>query len=138
MRRAGSLAIAAASVLVSSSISTAAWAAEPKVVVTIKPLHALVTQVMSGVGAPELLVKGATSPHSYTLKPSEARSLNNADLFFRMSETVESFTTKVAKSLPKSVARGDPAGRTGHEALGAANGRDLRAAFPRQGQGARP
>ena len=104
MRRVGSLAIAAASVLVSSSISTAGWAAEPKVVVTIKPLHALVTQVMSGVGAPELLVKGATSPHSYTLKPSEARSLNNADLFFRMSETVESFTTKVARSLPKSVA----------------------------------
>jgi len=104
MRRAGSLTIAAASVLVSSSICTAAWAAEPKVVVTIKPLHALVTQVMSGVGAPELLVKGATSPHSYTLKPSEARSLNNADLVFRMSETVESFTIKVARSLPKSVA----------------------------------
>jgi len=104
MRRAGSLTLAVASVVVSSSISTAAWAAEPKVVVTIKPLHALVTQVMSGVGAPELLVKGATSPHSYTLKPSEARSLNNADLFFRMSETVESFTTKVARSLPKSVA----------------------------------
>ena len=32
MRRVGSLAIAAASVLVSSSISTAGWAAEPKVV----------------------------------------------------------------------------------------------------------
>ena len=70
---------------------------------TIKPLHALVTQVMSGVGAPELLVKGAASPHSYALKPSEARALHNADLFFRMSETVESFTVKVVRSLPKRV-----------------------------------
>src|SRR5262245_29637901 len=103
MGRAGSLAIAAASVVVSSSISTAAWAAELKVVVTIKPLHALVAQVMSGVGAPELLVKGSASPHSYALKPSEARALNNADLFFRVSETVEAFTAKVVRSLPKRV-----------------------------------
>jgi zinc transport system substrate-binding protein len=86
-----------------SLASTAPRAAELKVVVTIKPLHALVTQVMSGVGVPELLVKGAASPHSYALKPSEARVLNNADLFFRMSETVESFTAKVVKSLPKRV-----------------------------------
>ncbi len=72
-------------------------------VVTIKPLHALVAQVMAGVGSPELLVKGAASPHSYALKPSEARALNNADLLFRMSETVEAFMVKVAKSLPQRV-----------------------------------
>jgi zinc transport system substrate-binding protein len=83
--------------------STGAQAAEPKVVVTIKPLHALVAQVMAGVGSPELLVKGAASPHTYALKPSEARALNNTDLVFRMSETVESFMVKVAKSLPQRV-----------------------------------
>ena len=104
MRCASSLAIGAAGSLLASSLaSTAPWAADLKVVVTIKPLHALVAQVMAGVGAPELLVKGAASPHSYALKPSEARALHNADLFFRMSETVESFTVKVVKSLPKRV-----------------------------------
>ena len=104
MRPASSLAIGAVGTLLASSLaSTAPWAADPMVVVTIKPLHALVAQVMSGVGAPELLVKGASSPHSYALKPSEGRALHNADLFFRMSETVEAFTIRVVKSLPKRV-----------------------------------
>jgi zinc transport system substrate-binding protein len=80
-----------------------AAAAEPKVVVTIKPLHALVAQVMTGVGVPELLVKGSASPHTYALRPSETRALQHADLFVRMSETVEPFTARIVKSLPDSV-----------------------------------
>jgi zinc transport system substrate-binding protein len=103
MWRAGGRACVAASLLALSLGSTGAQAAELKVVVTIKPLHALVAQVMAGVGLPELLVKGAASPHTYALKPSEARALSNADLVFRMSETVEGFMVKVAKSLPQRV-----------------------------------
>jgi zinc transport system substrate-binding protein len=78
-------------------------AADISVVVTIKPLHALVAQVMAGAGTPELLVQGAASAHTYALKPSDATKLNAADVFFRMSETMEPFTAKVAKSLPKRV-----------------------------------
>ena len=77
--------------------------ADLNVVVTIKPLHALVSQVMTGVGTPELLVQGAASPHTYALKPSDASKLNRADVFFRMSDAMEPFTAKVAKSLPKRV-----------------------------------
>ena len=72
-------------------------------VVTIKPLHALVAQVMAGVGVPELLVKGSASPHTYALRPSETRALQHADLFVRMSETVEPFTARIVRSLPDSV-----------------------------------
>jgi zinc transport system substrate-binding protein len=71
--------------------------------VTIKPLHALVAQVMAGVGSPVLLVKGLASPHTYALRPSEARALNDADLFVRMSETVEPFTARIVRSLPDTV-----------------------------------
>ncbi len=78
-------------------------AAEIKVVVSIKPLHALVTGVMAGVASPKLLVDGAASPHTYALKPSDARLLHQADLFFRMSESVEPFTARIVRSLPKSV-----------------------------------
>ena len=78
-------------------------AADLSVVVTIKPLHALVAQVMAGAGTPQLLVQGAASAHTYALKPSDAAKLNQADIFFRMSEVMEPFTTKVAKSLPKRV-----------------------------------
>ena len=93
---------ALAAVLFVAAIS-AARASELKVVVTIKPLHALVGQVMAGVGAPQLLVTGASSPHTYSLKPSQVRALNGADVFVRMSEMVEPFTVKIAKTLPKTV-----------------------------------
>jgi zinc transport system substrate-binding protein len=82
---------------------TPAAAAELKVVVTIKPLHALVAQVMAGVGDPDLIVKGAASPHAYSVKPSEARALHNADVFVRMSEAVEPFTAKLVTALPERV-----------------------------------
>ena len=48
-------------------------------------------------------MQGASSAHTYALKPSDAAKLNQADIFFRMSETMEPFTAKVAKSLPKRV-----------------------------------
>jgi zinc transport system substrate-binding protein len=73
------------------------------VVVTIKPLHALVAQVMAGVGSPELLVKGLANPHTYALRPSETRMLHGADLLVRMSETVEPFTAKLVRALPRKV-----------------------------------
>jgi zinc transport system substrate-binding protein len=101
MRRAIACLVLAAS-LVALSCATRASAA-PKVVVTIKPLHALVAQVMDGVGSPVLLVNGLASAHTYSLKPSEARALHDADLLVRMSETVEPFTGRIVRSLPTSV-----------------------------------
>lgn len=72
----------------------------PRVVVTIKPIHALVSSVMAGVAEPDLLVKGQASPHTYALKPSESRSLYAADAIFRVSDTIEPFTTKIKAALP--------------------------------------
>jgi zinc transport system substrate-binding protein len=74
-----------------------------RVVVTIKPLHALVVRVMAGAGSPTLLIHGPQSPHTYALKPSDAKALSTADVFFRMSEAVEPFTVKLVGTLPKSV-----------------------------------
>ncbi|MFM9851048.1 MAG: zinc ABC transporter substrate-binding protein [Hyphomicrobiaceae bacterium] len=77
--------------------------AEPKVVATIKPIHALVAGVMAGVGEPKLLIDGAGSPHTFTLKPSDARALNQSDMVFRVSDILEPFMIKVLTALPKSV-----------------------------------
>jgi zinc transport system substrate-binding protein len=70
------------------------------VVVTIKPLHALVAEVMRGAGEPVLLVKAASSPHTYALKPSDVMALNHSDLFFRTSDALEPFTVRISRSLP--------------------------------------
>jgi zinc transport system substrate-binding protein len=75
----------------------------PKVVVTIKPIHALVTEVMEGVGTPTLLVDGAASPHTFSLRPSTARAINEADVFVRISDSLEPFTRKIVQALPSSV-----------------------------------
>ncbi len=80
-----------------SAISPAA--AAPKVVVSIKPLHSLATGVMAGVGAPELLLKGAATPHSYAMKPSDVRSLLRADLVIWVGAGMESFLSKPIRSL---------------------------------------
>lgn len=74
-----------------------------KTVVTIKPVHALALQVLDGVAAPVLIVDGSASPHTYALKPSDAKLFNDADLVVRVSESLEPFTTRVVRSLPKSV-----------------------------------
>jgi zinc transport system substrate-binding protein len=76
-------------------------AAELSVVATIKPVHALVAQVMAGVGQPALLVRGSASPHTFSLRPSDAKSLAHADLVFRVSLATEPFTAKLAAQLPK-------------------------------------
>lgn len=52
----------------------------PRVATDIPPVHALVAQVMAGLGTPDLIVAPGTSPHGYALRPSEARALQAADL----------------------------------------------------------
>lgn len=52
----------------------------PRVAVDIAPVHSLVTRVMDGVGSPDLIVAPGGSPHEYSLKPSEATALQEADL----------------------------------------------------------
>ncbi|MEQ1696827.1 MAG: zinc ABC transporter substrate-binding protein [Hyphomicrobiaceae bacterium] len=83
---------------------TFASAGDLKVVVTSKPIHSLAAAVMDGVGVPKLLVEGSASPHSFALKPSGASAINAADVFFRVSGTVEPFSEKISAALPASVA----------------------------------
>ena len=73
------------------------WAGDalgPKVVVSIKPVHSLVSGVMSGINPPALLMKGASSPHGYVLRPSEARLLARADLVVWVGPNLETFLKK--------------------------------------------
>lgn len=76
-------------------------AATPKVVVTIKPVHSLVSGVMEGIAEPELLLEGAASPHGYSMKPSQVRALSNADLVVWVGPSIEGFMVKPVKSVLK-------------------------------------
>jgi zinc transport system substrate-binding protein len=73
-----------------------------KVVVSIKPFHSLVSAVMQGVSEPILLLNGNSSPHSFSLRPSDAESLQNATLVFWGGERLEQFLAKPIHSLATS------------------------------------
>ncbi len=73
----------------------------PKVVVSIKPIHSLVSGVMKGVGRPLLLIDGATSPHQFSLKPSQVRALHQAELIVWIGETLETALAKPIRSVEK-------------------------------------
>ena len=76
--------------------------AAPNVVVSIKPIHSLVAAVMEGVAEPKLIVEGAASPHTYTMKPSNARAIQNADVVFWIGPNMEAFLDKPLDALSKS------------------------------------
>lgn len=88
-------------ILCSFSLVSPGWSAQktfPQVVVSIKPIHSLVSAVMQEVAEPQLLVKGG-SPHGYVLRPSEARALARADLIIWVGHQLESFLEKPLATL---------------------------------------
>ena len=66
-------------------LSGTASANGPHVATDIPITHSLVTRVMAGVGMPDLIVDRGASPHEYSLRPSNAASLEAADLVFWIS-----------------------------------------------------
>ncbi|MBD8065552.1 zinc ABC transporter substrate-binding protein [Devosia sp. PTR5] len=84
--------------LASLLLSNATWAA-PNVVASIKPIHSLVAAVMQGVAEPTLIVKGAASPHTYALRPSDASALEAADIVFWTGSSLELFLADALDTL---------------------------------------
>ena len=75
--------------------------ADVKVVASIKPVHSLVSYVMDGVGRPDLIVDGYNSPHGFSLKPSHAKIIENADLIIWVGEDLEAFLEKPLNTIAK-------------------------------------
>lgn len=82
-----------------AAVPVATAHAEVKVVVSVKPIHSLVAGVMAGVGSPALIVQGAGSPHTYSLKPSQAAQMESADVIFWVGHNMEAFLEKPLESL---------------------------------------
>jgi zinc transport system substrate-binding protein len=86
--------------------------ATPKVVATMKLLHALVAGVMAGVAEPLLLLDGTDSPHTHALRPSEVAALEAADRVFWMGPPLEGFMVRAVVPLEpgRAVALGERLG----------------------------
>ena len=79
--------------------------ADIKVVTSIKPIHSLATYVMDGVGKPNVIVDGYNSPHGFSLKPSHAKMIENADLIIWVGEDLETFLEKPLDSIAKKATK---------------------------------
>ena len=75
----------------SCMIATAAVAhAADRIVATFKPVHSLVSAVMAGVGEPYLIMRGAATPDTYRMRPSDAGVIGKARVIFMIGDLVES------------------------------------------------
>jgi len=90
---------ALAGLMILMTLAQSQATAAPKVVASVAPVHSLVAGVMEGVGAPALLVPAGASPHTFTMRPSDARRIDEADIVFWVGEGLESFLVKPLSAL---------------------------------------
>ena len=77
----------------------------PKVAVDIVPVHSIVASVMQGMGEPALIIPPTASPHSYAMRPSEARALSGADLVVWVGPALTPWLQEPLDTLAGSAAR---------------------------------
>lgn len=94
--------LAAALTCAGLMLGSLAKAEAPQAVVTVRPLHSLVASIMDGIASPVLLLDGAQSPHSYSLSPSDAKALSDADLVIWVGEPLETFLERPLANLASS------------------------------------
>lgn len=70
-------------------------ATTPKIVVSIKPIHSITTHIMEGITEPTLLLPDGASPHTFLLKPSHRKLIQEADLLIWVGENCETHLEKI-------------------------------------------
>jgi len=75
----------------------------PNIVVSIKPIHSIVSTLMNGVSKPQLLLKSNESAHTFHIKPSQLNLLSNADLLITIGDNFESGLSKVLRNIDENV-----------------------------------
>ncbi len=87
-----------------TTIGTIARAEVPVVVTDIPVVQSLVAQVMGDLGTADLLVNAGAEPHSYQLRPSQARALRTADLIFWVGPEMTPWLDRALQSAPEGSA----------------------------------
>lgn len=71
----------------------------PRVAVDIAPVQSLAAQVMGDLGSPERVMPPGASPHGYSMRPSEASTLDNADVVFWVGPALTPWLADSIKTL---------------------------------------
>lgn len=73
------------------------------VVTSIKPIGMITEELMIGVAQPTVLLGSNTSPHDYALRPSDVKTLKDADLVIWFGEGLEAFLEPVLENNPNAL-----------------------------------
>ncbi|MFP2239889.1 zinc ABC transporter substrate-binding protein ZnuA [Pseudescherichia vulneris] len=82
--------------------STAATQANATVVASLKPLGFIASAIADGVTDTQVLLPDGASEHDYSLRPSDAKRLQNADLVVWIGPEMEAFMDKTATAFPEA------------------------------------
>ena len=75
-----------------------------EVLTTIKPLSFIAAAITDGVSEPKVLLPTGASPHDFSLRPSDIRSINSADLVVWVGPELEGFMAKPLANHPHALA----------------------------------
>ena len=73
-----------------------------EIIVSIKPIHSLVTGLMKDIGTPALLIKDPQTPYDFTITATETAQLNAAKLVIWVGPELEKNLEPVIALLPSS------------------------------------
>lgn len=71
--------------------------AQVQILTSIKPLQLIAAAIQDGQGEPQVLLPPGASPHYFVLRPSDARRLDQADLFYWIGPDLENFLPRLLK-----------------------------------------
>ena len=75
-----------------------------EVLTTIKPLGFIAAAITDGVSEPKVLLPTGASPHDFSLRPSDIRNINSADLVVWVGPELEGFMAKPLANHPHALA----------------------------------
>ena len=71
--------------------------AQVQILTSIKPLQLIAAAIQDGQGEPAVLLPPGASPHYFVLRPSDAKRLDAADLFYWIGPDLENFLPRILK-----------------------------------------
>ncbi|MBB1201315.1 zinc ABC transporter substrate-binding protein ZnuA [Enterobacteriaceae bacterium 89] len=91
--------------LLFAAFSAALWGTTAKqanaaVVASLKPIGFIASAIADGVTDTQVLLPDGASEHDYSLRPSDAKRLQNADLVVWIGPEMEAFMDKTASAFP--------------------------------------
>jgi zinc transport system substrate-binding protein len=93
------LRIISISIALVCTFSAPSFSSSLNVVTDIKPVHGLVEMVMEGIGSSDLIIESGASPHDFSLRPSQAQMLQDADVIFWMGDDLTPWLANPIKKL---------------------------------------